>query len=633
MSVALTINGSTYEYPETGDQEWGPDATDWAVAVTSGMLQKAGGLFQLLADADFGTAFGLKSLYYKSRTANVATAGSIRLAVSDTINFRNNANDANLPLGINGSNQLTFDGVALALSPFSVSDTDSINLTLNVNDVSADLNLSSDTADPSTQLVDFSIESDGLKGQITNAAITSAIPIADTDTTGLLSDTDWNTFNGKQSTISISGAGPGAGNINAVVTLIANVLRTQVPILIGDSGAGGTAGVVPAPSAGDSAANKFLAANGTWKQSGSSVRTVSTQAGPAYTLQLSDGSGSGNNPVLILSNASDIIATIPANATIAFPVGTQIDVLRGNTGSVQFEPAVGVTLNGFDNATSISAPYGMGSLIKTATNTWDLFGNVASYIVATGGTITTDGNYKIHTFTSSGTLAISAGSGAIESLVVAGGGGGGNSSAGGGGGGGVVHTTPGATYGVGSYTVTVGAGGAGSAGGVQGVNGSNSAFDTITATGGGGGGHNGTAGSAGGSGGGGGSGQAGGSGAAGQGFAGGSGFSGAGTDSGGGGGGASALGSNGANSTGGNGGAGVSKSISGAAVTYGGGGGGGTTGATQGTGGAGGGANGANNAANNGTANTGGGGGGRGDGLGSAGTGGSGIVIVRYRYR
>ena len=53
-----------------------------------------------------------------------------------------------------------------------------------------------------------------------------------------------------------------------------------------------------------------------------------------------------------------------------------------------------------------------------------------SFIVATGGSITTDGNYKIHTFSSNGTFEVlsKGGSGAgdqIEYLVVAGGGGGG----------------------------------------------------------------------------------------------------------------------------------------------------------------------------------------------------------------
>ena len=44
------------------------------------------------------------------------------------------------------------------------------------------------------------------------------------------------------------------------------------------------------------------------------------------------------------------------------------------------------------------------------------------FITATGGTITTDGNYKVHTFNSSGTFEVTSGSGNVQYLVVAGGG-------------------------------------------------------------------------------------------------------------------------------------------------------------------------------------------------------------------
>ena len=53
-------------------------------------------------------------------------------------------------------------------------------------------------------------------------------------------------------------------------------------------------------------------------------------------------------------------------------------------------------------------------------------GNVAPPgFSATGGTKTTSGNYTIHTFTSSGSFVVNAGSGEVEYVVVAGGGGGG----------------------------------------------------------------------------------------------------------------------------------------------------------------------------------------------------------------
>ena len=78
------------------------------------MLQKAGGTFTLTAEVDFGTTYGLKSAYYKSRTANVSSTGALRLAKTDTVSFRNTANNADLPLAINSSDELTFNGVVLA---------------------------------------------------------------------------------------------------------------------------------------------------------------------------------------------------------------------------------------------------------------------------------------------------------------------------------------------------------------------------------------------------------------------------------------------------------------------------------------------------------------------------------------
>ena len=133
-----------------------------------------------------------------------------------------------------------------------------------------------------------------------------------------------------------------------------------------------------------------------------------------------------------------------------------------------------------------------------------------AYVTATGGTVTTSGDYKIHTFTGDGCFVVSCagnpgGSDTVDYLVVAGGGAGGNDRGGGGGAGGVrfyaspditsypssPRNGPGAiAVSTTTYPITVGGGAAqqpgfcGSAGG-----GSNSIFATITSTGGGGGGN------------------------------------------------------------------------------------------------------------------------------------------------
>jgi len=265
---------------------------------------------------------------------------------------------------------------------------------------------------------------------------------------------------------------------------------------------------------------------------------------------------------------------------------------------------------------------------------------------ASGGTETTSGGYKYHTFTSGGTLTVSS-AGNVEYLVVGGGGGGGAWYGGGGGAGGAATGT--AALSTGSYSVTIGAGGtAGAHFSTPGGDGADSTFVgtgvSITGGGGGGGGTNASNGNAGGGSGGGGAGgstsasssggAAGTDGASNAG--GGTTVTSGGNRGGGGGGGAAAAGTTNTLSplAGGDGGDGI-EWPSGSGTYYAGGGGGGiqSISGTGGSGGIGGGGDGvteASSAAVDGTANTGGGGGAQ-PRDGTPGTGGSGIVIVRYK--
>jgi len=307
----------------------------------------------------------------------------------------------------------------------------------------------------------------------------------------------------------------------------------------------------------------------------------------------------------------------------------------------------------------------------------------ATFTAATGGTESTSGDYKIHTFNSSGNFVVSAignatinpsgGPAKVSYVVVAGGGAGGGYGGGGAGGyrEGTVSTDPyapaksplaapdGIAVSLQTYPVTVGAGATGNPpsgndDGGKGLSGSNSIFSTITSAGGGGGnaGAHPTQPGAGGSGGGGGHSTTGGSGntppvSPPQGNNGGAGGSGGGAPApnflGGGGGGAGAVGST-ATPSHANGGDGVSSSITGSATTRAGGGGGGgypplpdTTpqgGAGNHPGGGGGyaGPGGQTRAGAAGSANLGGGGGAGPPNM-QSGSGGSGIVIVRYKYQ
>jgi len=71
---------------------------------------------------------------------------------------------------------------------FSVTDTDSIDLTYTSGQTSADLRLSAATADAGYQLVDLNVETGataGLRAQISNSSIQAALTVADTDSLDL----------------------------------------------------------------------------------------------------------------------------------------------------------------------------------------------------------------------------------------------------------------------------------------------------------------------------------------------------------------------------------------------------------------------------------------------------------------
>ena len=265
--------------------------------------------------------------------------------------------------------------------------------------------------------------------------------------------------------------------------------------------------------------------------------------------------------------------------------------------------------------------------------------NKAPKLNAFGGTPNTVGNYKIHTFTSSGTFKFFPTSISLNTtldILVVGAGGGSigvpvQNASGGGGAGGVVYNT--SFYQItaaGTFTITIGAGVAGANG--QDTTVSGPGITTITAIGGGCGGGNATGGGANGGSGGGGSNTTGAGGAA---LQPGSASGGYGSNGLNGGNGLSAARGGGAGADGWN---GRAFDISGATTYYGGGGGrgrktgqgGGESVQSLGGGGWGGGGSGPGGAATAGDPNTGGGAGGNGSIPVADLAGGSGIVIIRY---
>ena len=93
----------------------------------------------------------------------------------------------------------------------------------------------------------------------------------------------------------------------------------------------------------------------------------------AYTLVLGDA-----GKYVTLSNAASITLTIPANATVAFDVGTVVNVVQLGAGQVTIAGAVGVTVNSEGSKLKLKGQYAVASLLKTATNTWVALGNLSA---------------------------------------------------------------------------------------------------------------------------------------------------------------------------------------------------------------------------------------------------------------
>jgi hypothetical protein len=103
------------------------------------------------------------------------------------------------------------------------------------------------------------------------------------------------------------------------------------------------------------------------------TRSINAQSGTTYTFALTDA---GN--ICEFTNAAAVTVTVPPNSSVAFPVGTQIDVMAGGAGKVTFAQGSGVTIKSVSSFKSLSAQEAGGTLVKMATNTWRLMGSLVS---------------------------------------------------------------------------------------------------------------------------------------------------------------------------------------------------------------------------------------------------------------
>jgi hypothetical protein len=98
--------------------------------------------------------------------------------------------------------------------------------------------------------------------------------------------------------------------------------------------------------------------------------TLNPQTGTTYTPVLTD-----NGKLVTLSNASAITLTVPTNASVAYATGSQINIQAIGAGQVTVAGDTGVTVNG--TGTKLRTQWSAGTLVKTATNTWTLIGDLS----------------------------------------------------------------------------------------------------------------------------------------------------------------------------------------------------------------------------------------------------------------
>ena len=95
------------------------------------------------------------------------------------------------------------------------------------------------------------------------------------------------------------------------------------------------------------------------------------QSGTAYTLVLGDA-----GRMVTLNNSGAITLTIPTAASVAFPVGTRIDILQYGAGQVTVGGSVTIRSSG--GKLALAGRYSAATLWKRGNNEWVLMGDIVA---------------------------------------------------------------------------------------------------------------------------------------------------------------------------------------------------------------------------------------------------------------
>ena len=98
---------------------------------------------------------------------------------------------------------------------------------------------------------------------------------------------------------------------------------------------------------------------------------INAQTGTTYTTVLAD-----DGKLITCDNGSAIALTIPPNSSVAYGIGTQINIMQLGAGTVTITAGAGVTLRSDGSKLKTNAQYAVATCCKIATDTWVVVGNL-----------------------------------------------------------------------------------------------------------------------------------------------------------------------------------------------------------------------------------------------------------------
>jgi hypothetical protein len=104
-----------------------------------------------------------------------------------------------------------------------------------------------------------------------------------------------------------------------------------------------------------------------------SLVSINGQTGTAYNVGTADV-----GKLVTLNNASAQTITIPANASVAFAIGDQINFLNLSTGTATFVAGGTAVIRSAGGKLKLSTQYAVCTVLKWDTDAWIMVGNVTA---------------------------------------------------------------------------------------------------------------------------------------------------------------------------------------------------------------------------------------------------------------